>query len=94
MDLHRETIRSGIAEIDWEELQLFFARGLVIQVDTDLSLEDVSYELCADNKSVIEKWMQEGKIGKIKDETAIQWLNTKKRVRSVVIQPWVLVQEF
>lgn len=93
MNQHREEIRSGIAEIGWDELQLFYAKGHVIQIDSDMDMEEVGYQLCMDNASLVNEWIQNGKVGKVTDDTAREWINSKVRVRSVVIQPWVLVQE-
>lgn len=93
MDQHREEIRSGIAEIAWDELQLFYAKGQVIQIHSDMDLEEVGYQLCMDNASLLETWIREGLVGRISDDTARSWIDSKAKVRSVVIQPWVLVQE-
>ncbi|MEM7182293.1 MAG: DUF2288 domain-containing protein [Spirochaetota bacterium] len=91
--MHRQTIRAGIASIDWEELKYFFARGQVIWIDPSMDLEETAYQICMNNTESVDEWMQEGKVQRMSDERAKHWYNQKLRVTSVVIQPWVLVQE-
>ncbi len=93
MNQHREEIRSGIAEIGWDELLPFFAKGYIIQIHSEMDMEEVGYQLCMDNASIVNEWIQQGKVCKVMDDTAKRWIETKAKVRSVVIQPWILVQE-
>lgn len=93
MDQYRETIRAGIAQIDWQELNLFFARSQVIFVDQNLDLEETAYQICMNHTALVDEWMQKGLVQKIADSIAKDWFERKLKVRSVVIQPWVLVQE-
>ena len=92
MDMHRETIRAGIAEIEWEELKYFYARGQVILVSKDLDLEETAYQICMNNTEFVEKSMVEEKLMRMPDAKAKEWFETQLKVLSVVIQPWVLVQ--
>ena len=93
MDMHRQTIRAGMASIDWEELKYFFARGQVIWIDSDMDLEETAYQICKNNTKSVDAWMQQGKIQRMTDTMAKDWFAKNLRVTSVVIQPWVLVQE-
>jgi len=80
------------AQINWHELQYFFARGVVIYVSDQLDLVGVATQVAEDNKDAIEKWMQIGQIAKVTNEQAKEWHSTNALVWAVVVKPWVLVQ--
>ncbi len=86
--LNRET-----AKIPWRELQRFFAGGATIAVDPELGLLEVAVQMSLDNAACIARWMAEGQLAKVSDDQARQWLEADALVWSVVIRPWVLVQE-
>ncbi|HMV44611.1 MAG TPA: DUF2288 domain-containing protein [Leptospiraceae bacterium] len=90
--MYRQTIREGIAEIDWKELEYFYARGQVIYISMDLDLEETAYQLVQNNTKFVEASMQSGLIGKVTEELAKTWFENQERLLSVVVQPWVLVQ--
>jgi len=52
--LHAET-----AEINWKELERFFAKGNLLRVSQELDLVDVALELANDNQTQIEQWIAE-----------------------------------
>lgn len=86
--LHGET-----AQIPWRELQRFFASGVTVAVSSQLDLLDVAYHLSQDNKASVAGWMDSGGLGRVTDEQALAWLEADATVWSVVVKPWVLVQE-
>ncbi len=87
-DLNLET-----SQIPWHELQRFFASGLAISVDSAIDLIDVAYQFSLDNKTQVEQWITENKVGPVSDQQALQWFKNNTSVWAVVVKPWILVQE-
>ena len=79
--------------IAWKELQTFFAHGSVIFVDVSLDLLVVAEQLVADNSALFNEWMSAGLVNKVSDQQAKGWFERDATLWSVVIKPWVLVQE-
>ena len=49
-------------------------------------------EALARLESGIKQWMLEGKLGKVTDEQAREWIEGDVLVWAVVVSPWLLVQ--
>lgn len=81
------------SRIRWHELQTYFARGQVVRVEPELDLLEVAAELAADNKTLFEQWMRNGRIGEVAPDTAQYWYDRNEELWAVVIAPWVLVQD-
>ena len=96
-ELNREELIQKLnletGKIHWLELQRTFARGVLIVVAGDLSLIDAAVELTEDNKEQFEMWLTQGKIWRANDLDAKRWNDSNQVFWSVVIAPWVLVQE-
>jgi len=90
--MQREELNAETAKISWKELEKFFANGTTIYVSPDLDLIDVAVEICHDNKTQMELWMAEDKVGQVSDAQAIEWQETDATLWSLVVRPWVLVQ--
>ena len=81
------------AQIAWRELQTFFAAGSVVFVDSSQDMLYVAEQLVADNSALFSEWVKKGWVGAVSDEQALEWYNRDALLWSVVIKPWVLVQE-
>ena len=81
------------AKISWHELERFYAQGKLILVDNSLNLVDTGYSISLDDATNIIEWMEQGLLLKQFDDIAKKWHETNAEVWSVVIHPWVLVQE-
>jgi len=86
--LHAET-----AAIDWKDLERFFARGNLLRVSSELDLIDAAVEMANDNKPVIEKWLGEGHLAGVSNEEALLWSKGESNLWSVIVLPWILVQQ-
>ena len=89
----RQKLNLETGRIDWLELQRSFARGVVIVVAPGTSLLDVGVQLSEDNRKQIEIWLEQGRIWRANDLDAKRWNESNQVFWSVVIAPWVLVQE-
>lgn len=90
--LHTKLVQET-AQIAWVELQRYFATGAVIYVSNKLDLIDVAMRISNDDKNAVEQWMQTRQLGKVSDNQAQEWLETEAIVWSVVVNPWILVQQ-
>lgn len=81
------------AEIEWQALQPFFARGVVLWVARALDLIAVAEALAEDRHEQVKAWMDDGQLAKLADEQAADWHQRDPQLWAVVINPWVLVQE-
>ena len=86
--LNRET-----AKIPWHELQRFYASGAVIVVSQGTDLIAVAGQFSDDNKEAVEQWLKDGQVCRVTDQQAANWYEHNIRLWSVVVAPWVLVQE-
>lgn len=81
------------AQIEWQALERFFAAGNVIFIDSSLDLVEIAAHMAQDNHTNIEHLIQSGKIKPVSDQQAMQWQADSSTLWSIVIKPWVLVQE-
>lgn len=89
----RAKINQETAKIPWKGLQRFFAQGRVVFVSSELDLVDVAARASDDRSTDIESWMSESKIARVTDEQARRWLECDALLWTVVVKPWVFVQE-
>lgn len=93
-ELLKTKVNLETAQIAWRELQRFFAAGRALHVARDLDLTDVAAQMADDNAGQIKRWMDEGRLDSVSDETAQRWYDDDALVWAAVIKPWVLVQAF
>lgn len=91
-ELH-QALNLQTGQISWNELQRQFASGRVITVSNDLDLIKTAMKFVRDDKEAIEKWIAEEKIHPATDDDALSWHEKQADLWSVVVAPWVLVQE-
>ena len=89
----RAKINQETAKIPWVDLLRFFARGRVVVVGPELDLVDIAALAAADRVDELEVHLAEGGIAKPSDEQARLWLGTDALLWTVVVKPWVFVQE-
>ena len=92
METLRANINGETAQIDWNELQRFFAGGWLIYVSSDTNLLDVAVAFSLDNKEEVSRWLTSGDVAKVTDEQAKRWHQNNASFWSTVVKPWVLVQ--
>ena len=90
---NRNKINRETARIAWKELQRHFASGATLVVSDDLDLVEVALQMSSDNRALFEQWLTVGKINEVSDEQALAWYEADAKMWSVVVSPWVLVQQ-
>ncbi|MBD2679045.1 MULTISPECIES: DUF2288 domain-containing protein [Nostoc] len=92
-DLKAELTES-LDEAEWEWLIPHVQRDAVILVAHELNLVDVGVAIANDNTPSVEQWIDEKLISKPSTAQLGEWnTNVTKRFNTLIIQPYVLVQE-
>ena len=89
----KEKILLETSTVPWHELQRLFASGVVISIAKDLDLIETAQLMVEDNKDAIEKLMSQNKLQHVSNEQAKKWYADNTLLWSVVVKPWVLVQD-
>ena len=89
----RESILLETSTVPCHELQRLFASGVVISIANDLDLVATAHLMAQDNKEAIEALISENKMQHVSDDQAKQWYADNTLLWSVVVKPWVLVQD-
>lgn len=87
--LHGET-----SKLPWSELEKHFARGVVIKVEKGLDILDVAIVIARDDKDSLKTWLDDKKVMAAEIEDAKKWHDASASLWSVVVAPFILVQEF
>lgn len=81
------------AQIGWHELQRFYAQGLILRVASDVDLIEVAAAVANDDAQVIKQWQQQDQVRAPSKAEAKGWYNSNAQLWSVVVAPFVLVQD-
>jgi hypothetical protein len=81
------------AQIEWSELQRFFARGVLLKVARDIDLVSVAEAVASDNTKQVTEWLSAGLLERVEPETAADLAARNPELWAVVVSPWVCVQE-
>ncbi len=92
IDVLRANINNETSQINWSELQRFFAGGWLIYVSSNTNLLDVAVAFSLDDKNEVSKWLTSGEVAKVSDEQAKQWHEDNAMFWANVVKPWVLIQ--
>lgn len=92
-DALKHKFNQETSKISWQELQRFYARGVVIEVGSQQDLIQVAIAMHRDNKAQVEQWLNTGAVSQVDDSRAAAWLAADATLWAVVVAPWVLVQE-
>jgi len=86
-------INAQTARISWQELQRFFATGNCVYIAPELDLVMVALHFARDDAAQIKSWKERDLLMRVSDEQAKIWLAEEAELWTVVIKPWVLVQQ-
>ncbi len=89
----RSKLEAEIGPADWKVIRPHFLRGAIIIVSPDLDLIDVAVKVAEDDTTCIKVWIEKGKLTKPLPEDAKIWEEEKKELTSLVVEPFVLLQD-
>ena len=87
LDFNLET-----AQIEWRNLQRFFAQGSALAVQPGVDLVEVAQAFADDNSEQVEQWLASNQVEPMPNDLAKKWYDDDAMVWAVVASPWVLVQ--
>jgi len=88
----RTNINNETSQINWSELQRFFAGGWLIYVSSSTNLLDVAVAFSVDDKEQVSRWLTSGEVAKVSDNQAKLWHQENVMFWANVVKPWVLIQ--
>ncbi len=91
-DLLRANINNETSQINWMELQRFFAGGRLIYLTNRANLLDIAVTFAQDDSEQVSEWLNSGKIAKVTDAQAKQWHHNNTNFWATVVKPWILIQ--
>ncbi|MBD2230586.1 DUF2288 family protein [Phormidium tenue FACHB-1052] len=92
-DLKQE-LTDMLAPADWAWISPHANRGAVVVVDPQLDLVEVGMAIATDNTAAVNHWIAEALITKPSPLQLEVWDQAaKKQFQSLIVQPFVLVQE-
>jgi len=92
-ELLRAKLVGETARAPWHELQRFFAQGTLLMAAQGMDMIDVAMALAEDNRDTFAGWLEAGKAGPVSDAQALAWSEADATLWTVVVRPYVLVQE-
>jgi hypothetical protein len=91
----RSELAESLDEAEWNWLKPHVQRDAVVVVDRALDLLDVGVALARDDVVSVQHWISEQLIRKPSPEQLSDWNSDQtKRFQALIVQPYVLVQEF
>lgn len=91
--LLRVKLNGETATAPWRELERFFAQGTVVSVAMGLDLVEVGLAMSKDRACLFQSWMAVGQVSLATDAQARTWHDADAHLWTLVIKPWILVQE-
>lgn len=91
----RSELAESLDEAEWDWLKPHVQRDAVVVVDRALDLLDVGVAIARDDVVSVQHWISEQLIRKPSPEQLSDWNSDQtKRFQALIVQPYVLVQEF
>src|SRR5258708_21861857 len=80
------------AQIEWTELQRFFARGVLLKVARDIDLVSVAEAVAGDNTKQVTEWLSAGVLEPATPETPTGLPVRNPALWAAVGSPWGLLR--
>jgi hypothetical protein len=83
-----------VGSAEWRWLSPHAERGAVVLVDQSLDLAEVGVAIATDNVATVNRWIAEALLTKPSSVQLEAWGQmASKRFQSLIVQPYVLVQD-
>lgn len=89
----RQKLNQETGKLSWPELVRFFAHGSVMVAGPDEDLVEIGARMAEDDAAWLKPLLDAGRLRAAGDEDARHWQARQPLFWTVVIAPWVLVQE-
>jgi hypothetical protein len=90
----KEQLSQDMADVAWKDLLPHAKRDAVIVVEKELDLTDVGVAIAQDNTTSVQNWIENKSIYKPSSEQLADWnQNLDKQFTTLIVQPFVIIQE-
>jgi hypothetical protein len=89
----RTRLNLECGQISWKEIEILFARGMVMYVAPQLDLIEIAALTAENDTKQMKVWIEQGQVGALTPEQAKDWQSRNPELWSVVVAPWAFVQE-
>lgn len=94
MSDQHDGLKRTLDEAEWSWLKPHAERDAVILVAAGLDLLEVARAVAGNDSSKVQRWMEKGQLSKpTLDQMSVWDRAPERRFLSVVVQPFVLIQE-
>ena len=91
--IEQAKLNTETALMPWHELQRFFAQGVVMNIAPRLDLLEVASKMSVDDINTVRTWFEAGELAHVTDDLANRWFADNTELWTVVVKPYILVQE-
>ena len=91
----RQELANMVGPTQWDWLKPHIARDVVVLVDPQLDISEVGVALTNDKVQLVQRWIGEQLVTKPSKKQLQTWgvVGPSNQLRSLIVQPYVLVQE-
>ena len=89
----RTRLNLETGRISWKEIEVLFARGMVMYVAPQLDLVEVAALTAENNTEKMKVWTDQQLVGALTADQARDWQSRSPELWAVVVAPWAFVQE-
>ena len=86
-------LNTQTGKVSWPDIQRHFARGVVLVVGCQADLLNIAADIIRDNHAAVEDFLANEDLKKASIEDARSWQENDPLFWSVVVAPWLLIQE-
>lgn len=92
-DIEHAKLNGETARVNWHELQRFFAQGVIMHIAEHLDLVEVATKMSLDDVAAVKAWFDAGDLAHVSDALASRWFDENTELWTVVVKPYIFVQE-
>jgi hypothetical protein len=89
----RTRLNLETGRIGWKDIEILFARGMVMVVAPELDLVEVAALTAENDTGQMKTWTEQGLVGAMSTQQALDWQSREPELWAVVVAPWAFVQE-
>jgi hypothetical protein len=91
----RETLKAALDQAEWGWIENHALRDGVIVAAPEMDLIEVGLHIAQDDSKTVGAWVNSGKVFKPRPDQLETWrLDPQRKFKCLVLQPYVLIQEF
>jgi hypothetical protein len=91
----RKNLEETLDEADWSWFAPHLKRDALILISIELDIVTVGEKIAQDDKAQVTEWIRNGKISKPTPQQIEDWNKSpEKKFLSLIVQPYVLAQEY